>query len=70
MVPPEAETVAVPLEFPQVEFVVEVESDNAVGSFTVAVAVAVQPLASVTVTEKLAAQRPVRSSEVAALLHE
>ena len=70
VVPPDAVTVAVPFELPQVELVVEVESERAAGCETTADAVAVQPLESVTVTLYVAAQSDVKSSVVDALLHE
>src|SRR5690348_16512356 len=50
-VPPEAVAVAVPLEEPQFAFVEDVFSVTGVGSLMVTFVTAVQPLASVVVTE-------------------
>ncbi len=65
-----AVTVAVPFVPPlQLTFVAVAVAEIAVGCVTVTEAVAVQPLASVSVTLYVPATRPVRSCVVAPLLH-
>jgi hypothetical protein len=69
-VPPVGIAVAVPLVPPkQLTSVPEPETDKAVGWSTVAVAVAVQSFASVTVTLYAAAVSPLIADVVSPLLH-
>ena len=69
-VPPVTVELAVPFEAALHSALVEVvETDNVVGCDTVVDDVAVQPLASVTTTEKVFAERPVMFEVVAPLLH-